>query len=65
MEQASAPDLRKAMVSATTMMKAGIDFVPMPVLSAGDKAGLMTQMGERFDKLISISEQDEKEARHG
>ena len=41
MNRASSVDIRKAILVANEFVKAGIDFVPVPVLSDEDKAILV------------------------
>lgn len=42
------------------MKKAGIRFVPMPVLDAQDYAELITDMMQRLDKLEAQAKADEQ-----
>lgn len=56
MNRASPADLRKAIDAATTLMKAGVLFVPMPVLNEADHAELIAKLDQRLDQLASESE---------
>lgn len=56
MNRASPADLRKAIDAATTLMKAGVLFVPMPVLDEADHADLVAKLDQRLDQLASESE---------
>lgn len=51
MNRASPVDLRKAIEAAQAFIKAGILFVPMPVLDEKDQAALQGQMLARLDKM--------------
>ena len=62
MNRAKPTDLRKSMEAATALMKAGIDFVPIPVLSLEDQQSLTGQMIERLEQLEAQAETDEQEA---
>lgn len=55
-QRASPADLRKALEIANTLAKAGLLFIPMPVLSAEDASGLQRQAFERLDKLTQAAE---------
>lgn len=52
MKQASPAQLRKAMVAAQTYVKAGILFVPVPVLDDADHAQLVAQAAQKLEQLI-------------
>lgn len=57
MERAKPADLRKAINAANVYLKAGLLFVPMPVLNDADHAELVRQADQRLDQLIQESEQ--------
>jgi hypothetical protein len=57
MNRASPVDLRKAAEAANTYIKAGVLFVPMPVLSAADHAELVAQANTRLDQIIRETEE--------
>lgn len=48
MNRASPVDLRKAMDVANTFVKAGILFVPVPVLNDADHAALVADVNKRL-----------------
>lgn len=53
MNKAKPADLHKTMVLCNELVKAGINFVPMPILDHNeDLKGLVEQMNERFDKFM-------------
>ena len=54
MKKCTPVELRKAIVMADTFAKAGIDFVPVPVLSVGDKADLVKEVLERLEKMEEL-----------
>lgn len=58
-ERANPADLRKCLEAADTMIKAGLQFVPMPVLDAEDRRKLIDQMQARLATLIEEAERDE------
>ena len=58
MNKATPVQLRKCLESATAMVKSGILFVPMPVLSDEDHANLINQMLERFEKMEADAQED-------
>lgn len=51
MNRASPVDLRAALEIANALMKAGIDFVPIPVLSDEDKAILARDVQIRLEQI--------------
>ncbi len=51
MNRAHPADLRDAMMMAQSFVKAGILFVPIPVMNAEDAQRLGLMAGERLDKL--------------
>lgn len=51
MNRASPVDLRAALEIANALMKAGIDFVPIPVLSDEDKAILARDVQMRLEQI--------------
>ena len=56
MNRANPKDLRNALELANTMAKAGILFVPMPVLHAEDHKALGMQSAERLEKIATAVE---------
>ena len=53
MNKANPVDLRKTLVLCDELVKAGINFVPMPILNHNDDLkGLVEQMNERLDKFM-------------
>jgi hypothetical protein len=59
MNRASPTDLRKCAQLANTYLKAGILFVPMPVLNAADHVGLASQANQRLEQLAQEAEAQE------
>lgn len=57
MNRASAPDLRKALEVAHSLMKAGILFVPMPALNQADHETLVAELRRRMDALEALAEE--------
>ena len=51
MNRASPVDLRLAMVMANALTKAGLDFVPVPVLSPDDKLILTRDVQMRLNQI--------------
>ena len=51
MNRASAVDILNALAVANTLVKAGIDFVPVPVLSDEDKAILVRDVEMRLTQI--------------
>ena len=51
MDRANACELRKAIAASNSLIRCGIDFVPMPVLNDEDKRNLVAQMQERLEKI--------------
>ncbi len=51
MNRAHPADLRDALMMAQSMIKAGILFIPMPVLSAEDAQHLGAMANKRLDRL--------------
>lgn len=47
----TAPEVRQSMEIAQLLSESMIQFVPMPVLSAGDRILLIMEMGRRLDEL--------------
>jgi hypothetical protein len=58
MNRASPKDLRNALEVANSMVKAGILFVPMPVLDQADFAALGRQSAERLEQMAQAIEQE-------
>ena len=56
MNRASAVDILNALAVANTFVKAGIDFVPVPVLSDEDKAILVRDVQMRLAQIENESE---------
>ena len=56
MNRASAADLREAIAVATELMRAGVLFVPVPVLDEADHSDLIEKMAKRLEQLGSESE---------
>lgn len=56
MKRAEPADLRIAIEIAHALMKAGIDFVPIPVLSDEDKAILARDVQIRLTQIENESE---------
>ena len=56
MNRASSVDIRNALAVVNTLVKAGIDFVPVPVLSDEDKAILVRDVQMRLAKIENESE---------
>lgn len=48
--------MRKNLVAVDGFKKAGIGFIPMPVLNEEDKNMLLTMMSDRLDKIEKASE---------
>ncbi len=49
-------EMRKNLVAVDGFKKAGIDFIPMPVLNEEDKKVLLVMMSDRLDKIEKASE---------
>ena len=56
MNRASSVDIRKAILVANEFVNAGIDFVPVPVLSDEDKAILVRDVQMRLSQIENESE---------
>jgi hypothetical protein len=56
MNRASPIDLRKALEMVNAMVKAGILFVPMPVLSEADHANLVAKAADRLEQIAEEAE---------
>ena len=56
MNRASAVDILNALAVVNTLVKAGIDFVPVPVLSDEDKAILVRDVKMRLTQIENESE---------
>jgi hypothetical protein len=59
MNRASPVDLRKAMDVTLVIFKAGVLFVPMPVLDGADHTQLVTQLNDRLERIALKSEEAE------
>lgn len=57
MNQASPADLRKELEAAQALTKAGILFVPMPVLNEIDHAELQAEVVKRLGQIAEAIEQ--------
>ena len=63
MNRASSVDIRNALAVVNTLVIAGIDFVPVPVLSDEDKAILVRDVQMRLTQIENESEvNDERSA---
>lgn len=58
MNRASPSELRKSLEAAQALVRAGILFVPMPVLSETDHAALASQMHDRLETMAVQAEKD-------
>ena len=56
MNRASSVDIRNALAVVNTLVNAGIDFVPVPVLSDEDKAILVRDVQMRLAQIENESE---------
>lgn len=56
MKRASSVDIRNALAVVNTLVNAGIDFVPVPVLSDEDKAILARDVQMRIAQIKNESE---------
>ena len=56
MNRASSVDIRNALAVVNTLVNAGIDFVPIPVLSDEDKAILVRDVQMRLAQIENESE---------
>ena len=56
MNGASSVDIRNALAVVNTLVNAGIDFVPVPVLSDEDKAILVRDVQMRLAQIENESE---------
>jgi hypothetical protein len=56
MNRASPVDLRKAMDATLTLFKAGVLFVPMPVLNGDDHLQLVMQCQDRLEQMEQEAE---------
>lgn len=54
--------LRDSMGMAQALVKEGIDFVPMPILSAHDHCALADQLASRLQELATMSEAEAAQA---
>lgn len=52
-KRANPAELRKALEMAQTMAKAGIMFVPMPVVNANDLKNLTDQSALKFNLMLA------------
>ncbi|QBH21025.1 hypothetical protein EYC51_16855 [Alcaligenes faecalis] len=64
MKRAAPADLRKSLITAQDLAKAGVDFVVMPVLNEQDRVALLAQQVSRLAGLLSDSAPaDEQESK--
>lgn len=59
-QRAKATDLRRDLEIAQIFTRAGIGFVPMPVLNEKDKSNLITIMTKRLTLFESMLDEQEK-----
>jgi Protein of unknown function (DUF1382) len=59
MNRASPAELRKAMEVATTLLKAGIMFVCVPVMSETDYSDLVHLAKQRMGEMVAAAEAEE------
>jgi len=57
MNRANPAELRKAIEAAQAFVKAGILFVPMPVIDQDDLVALQVQLLARLDKIAEGAEE--------
>lgn len=60
MNRARPNDLRIALQCAQTFVNSGIDFVCIPIIDNDDKHKLRTQADAAIEKLIELTEHEEK-----
>jgi hypothetical protein len=60
LQRASVSDLRKARMLSDALIKAGIDFVPVPVKSVDHKIKLTISVMNELDKLEKDAEKNER-----
>lgn len=53
MQRANNPDIRKALEASHKLAKAGILFVPVPVLGEADKKKLVEDFDRRIEEIIN------------
>lgn len=53
--RATAPELRKALMAANSMLQAGILFVPIPVLNQEDHAALGNEVQRRLAEMERVA----------
>ncbi|WP_288659502.1 MULTISPECIES: DUF1382 family protein [Pseudomonas] len=56
--RANVADLRRAAEMSNQLVKAGVLFVPMPVLNGQDYQELAEQANARLDKLAQMAEDE-------
>ena len=59
MNKASPVEMRKALEVVDCLKKQGIYFVPIPILSEGDRQLQLRRLGMRLNKLAEIAEREE------
>jgi len=57
MNRASPAEIRRALEAASAYSKAGILFVPIPVLDAADHTALIEQAAAKIEKMVEMCEQ--------
>ena len=57
MNRASPVELRKAIEAAQAFVKAGVLFVPIPVMDEQDYVDLQFKLHARMDKMIADAEE--------
>jgi len=57
MNKASPVDMRKCLEAVESLKKAGIYFVPIPILSERDKQRQLMRLGIRLQKLSELADQ--------
>lgn len=59
LKRASPSELRNALMIVNELVKAGIMFVPVPVLDDADKSDLAAMLDSRIDKMAQAQGGDE------
>ena len=60
MNRASPSELRKSLVAANALAKAGILFVAVPVLNDADHTELVNKVADRLEAMALEAEKDEQ-----
>lgn len=58
MKRANVVDLRNAARAANDLTRAGVLFVPMPVLDTADHVALAKQAADRLEQMITSGDGD-------